>query len=331
SGIERGTLPRRKARCGMQGTHGTHGLKVAITGSSGLIGSALVRHLRDAGHDVVEMQRGARSDAHALWNPAEGWVREGALNGVDAVVNLGGASIGDGRWTAQRKQVLRDSRIEGTRVLVDHMREHGVRPGVFIQGSGVDYYGNRGEERLDESAAAGSNFLSQLVLDWEAEGQRAADLGVRVVFARTSFVIDREAPAFKRLVMPIKFGVGGPLGSGRQWFPWIHLEDEVRALAFLLTADVSGPVNIAAPETVTNTGMTKALGSVLKRPTLMPVPGFALKLLLGEMAQVLLLDSKRIVPQVLADAGFEWTYPTVDAAVREATGKAMPRTVDVAR
>ncbi|MDA0815890.1 MAG: TIGR01777 family oxidoreductase [Chloroflexi bacterium] len=220
--------------------------------------------------------------------------------------------------------------MKATRVLVDHMRERGIRPGVFIQGSGVDVYGHRGEERLDESATAGSGFLAQLVIDWEAEGQRAADVGARVVFARTSFVIDREAPAFKKLVMPINFGVGGPLGSGRQWFPWVHLEDEVRAIEFLLTADVSGPVNIASPETVTNTAMTKVLGSVLKRPTLFPVPGFALKLLLGEMAQPLLLDSKRIVPQALAQARFEWTYPTVEAAVREATGKDSRSRVGVA-
>ena len=326
-------------------------MKVAITGSSGLIGSALTRHLRkrslvqqhtarhrraapdpaaklvETGHEVVEMRRGARSDARAVWNPEEGWIREGALDGIDAVVNLGGASIGGGRWTEARKQVLRDSRIAATRALVDQLRAYGIRPAAFVQGSGVDVYGGRGDERLEESAGPGDTFLAQLVIDWEAEARRAEELGARVVFARTSFVVDREASAFKRLILPIKFGVGGPLGGGRQWFPWVHLEDEVRALAFLLTADISGPVNIAAPETVTNAGITKALGSALKRPTLFPVPGIALKLLLGEMAQVLLLDSKRIVPRVLAEAGFEWSYPTVDSAVREATGKAPPSRV----
>lgn len=296
-------------------------MKVAITGSSGLIGSALVAHLRGEGHEVIEMHRGGRGDARAVWNPEEGWVREGALQGIDAVVNLGGASIGEGRWTPARKEVLRSSRIDSTRVLVEQLRAQSIRPSVWVQGSGVDVYGGRGEERLDESSSAGDSFLAQLVIDWEREAQRAEELGARVVFARTSFVIDRDAPAFKKLIMPIKFGVGGPLGSGRQWFPWIHLEDEVRALAFLLTADLSGPVNLAAPETVTNAGITKVLGSTLKRPTLFPAPGFALKLLLGEMAQVLLLDSKRVVPQALAQAGFEWQYPTVASAVREATGK----------
>lgn len=296
-------------------------MKVAITGSSGLIGSALVAHLRGAGHEVIEMHRGARGDARAVWNPDEGWVREGALQGIDAVVNLGGASIGEGRWTPARKQVLRSSRIDSTRVLVEQLRTQGIRPSVWVQGSGVDVYGGRGEERLDESSSTGDSFLAQLVIDWEREAQRAEELGARVVFARTSFVIDRDAPAFKKLIMPIKFGVGGPLGSGRQWFPWIHLEDEVRALAFLLTADLAGPVNLAAPETVTNAGITKVIGSVIKRPTLFPVPGFALKLLLGEMAQVLLLDSKRVVPQALAQAGFEWQHPSVASAIREATGK----------
>ncbi len=296
-------------------------MKVAITGSSGLIGSALVAHLRGAGHEVIEMHRGARGDARAVWNPDEGWVREGALQGIDAVVNLGGASIGEGRWTPARKQVLRSSRIDSTRVLVEQLRAQGIRPSVWVQGSGVDVYGGRGEERLDESSSTGDSFLAQLVIDWEREAQRAEELGARVVFARTSFVIDRDAAAFKKLIMPIKFGVGGPLGSGRQWFPWIHLEDEVRALAFLLTADLAGPVNLAAPETVTNAGITKVIGSVIKRPTLFPVPGFALKLLLGEMAQVLLLDSKRVVPQALSQAGFEWQHPSVASAIREATGK----------
>jgi len=298
-------------------------MKVAITGSSGLIGSALTSRLRGAGHEVIEMTRGPKSDPKAIWNPDEGWLREGALAGIDAVVNLGGAGIGDGRWSASRKAALRSSRIDSTRVLIDGLKAQGIRPSVFVQGSGVDVYGDRGEERLGESATSGDNFLATLCRDWEAEGNRAAsELGSRVAIARTSFVIDRDAAAFKRLTMPIKFGVGGKLGSGRQWFPWVHLEDEVRALEFLLTADVSGPVNIAAPETITNAGITKVLGSVMKRPTLFPVPGFALKLLLGEMAQVLLLNSKRVVPSALADAGFRWEYATAEAAVREATGKA---------
>jgi uncharacterized protein len=296
-------------------------MKVAITGSTGLIGSALTRYLREAGHEVIEMHRGPKSDARAVWNPEEGWIRDGVLDGIDAIVNLGGANIGAGRWTASRKRVLRESRIEATRLLVGYMKANGLRPSVFVQGSGVDYYGHRGEDRLDESEPAGSSFLAQLVIDWEAEARKAEELGARVVFARTSFVVDRTAPAFGRLTLPIKLGAGGKLGSGRQWFPWVHLHDEVRAIELLLTADISGPVNIAAPETITNAGATKVLGSVLKRPTLFPAPGFALKLLLGEMAQVLLLDSKRVVPRVLAEAGFTWEYPTFEAAVREATGK----------
>jgi uncharacterized protein len=183
----------------------------------------------------------------------------------------------------------------------------------------VGYYGDRGEERLDESAAPGDDFLATLSRDWEAEGQRASDLGSRVVLARTSFVVDSDADAFKRLTMPIKMFVGGRLGSGHQWFPWIHLQDEVRALEFLLTSDLVGPVNLSGPETVTNTAVTKVLGRVLKRPTFFPVPGFALKLLLGEMAGALLLSGQRVVPAALSGAGFTWNYPTVESAVREAT------------
>lgn len=294
-------------------------MKVAITGSSGLVGSALTAHLRSSGHDVIEMHRGPQSDPSAVWNPSEGWVRDGALAGIDAVVNLGGASIGDGRWSDARKQVLRSSRIDATRTLVDHLRTAGITPSVFVQGSAVGYYGDRGEERLNESTAPGDGFLATLSRDWEAEGQRASELGARVVLARTSFVVDSEAAAFRRLTLPIKLGVGGRLGSGRQWFPWIHLEDEVRAIEFLLTSDLSGPVNLSGPETVTNTAVTKALGRVLKRPTFFPVPGFALKLLLGEMAEALLLSGQRVVPAALSDAGFTWNYPTVEAAVREAT------------
>jgi len=298
-------------------------VKVAITGSSGLIGSALTAHLRSAGHEVVEMKRGAKSDPKAVWNPDEGWIRGEALEGIDGVVNLGGANIGAKRWSAERKAVLRDSRIDSTRVLVDQLKLHGIRPSVFVQGSGVDVYGDRGEERLDESASPGDNFLAQLCRDWEAEGSRAeSELGSRVAIARTSFVVSGDAPAFKRLTRPVKLGVGGKLGSGRQWFPWVHIRDHVRAVEFLLTSDVSGPVNVAAPETITNAGITKVIGSVLKRPTLFFVPGFALKLVLGEMAGPLLLASKRIVPAKLADAGFRWEYGTATEAIREATGKA---------
>jgi uncharacterized protein (TIGR01777 family) len=297
-------------------------MKVAITGSSGFIGSALTRHLRDEGHEVIEMKRGSRDNPSAVWNPDEGWVREDVLDGIDAVMNLGGANIGASRWSASRKAVLRSSRIDSTRVLMEALKAQGIRPAVWVQASGVDIYGDRGQERLDESASLGDHFLARLCREGEAEAARAeTELGARVVMIRTSFVMHRDAPAFKRLTKPIKFGVGGKLGSGRQWFPWIHLEDEVRAIAFLLTSDVSGPVNLAAPETITSGGMTKVLGSVMRRPTLFPVPGFVLKVVLGEMAQPLLLDSKRVVPAKLAEAGFRWRYATAVEAVREATGR----------
>lgn len=296
-------------------------MRVAITGSSGLIGSALTARLRADGHEVIEMRRGSPADPRAVWNPDEQWVRDRALDGIDAVVNLGGANIGGGRWTAGRKRLLRASRIDATRVLVDHLVAKGIRPRVWVQGSGVDFYGDRGDERLDEAAAGGEGFLATLVRDWEAEARRMEAVGTRVACARTSFVVAGDAAAFRRLVQPIRFGVGGRLGSGQQWFPWIHLDDEVRALEFLLTNEIAGAVNLAAPVEMTNAEVTRVLGQVLSRPTFLPVPGFALRLLLGEMADALLLSSKRIVPGRLAEAGFNWTHPSLESAVREATGK----------
>ncbi|MDA0271149.1 MAG: TIGR01777 family oxidoreductase [Chloroflexi bacterium] len=296
-------------------------MKVAITGSTGLIGTAVTQRLQRDGHEVVGMTRGSRDNPNALWNPAEGWIRDGALEGVEAVVNLGGENIGGGRWNATRKAALRTSRIDATRLLVDHMRAHGIRPQAFVSSSAVGYYGDRGEERLTESAATGEGFLAQLCADWEAAARGASDLGARVVTLRTGVVIDGDATAFKRLTFPIRMGVGGPLGSGRQWFPWVHLEDAAGVVSHALSSEISGPVNLVAPETLTNGAATKALGRILKRPAFMPVPGVALKVLLGEMAQELLLNSQRVVPAALEQSGYNFHYPTFEAAAREALGR----------
>ena len=296
-------------------------MKVAITGSSGLIGSALVERLKREGHEVVRMTRGKRDDARALWNPEEGWIRAGALDGVEAVVNLGGENIGGGRWSAARKARLRSSRIEATRLLVDHLRERQIAPRVFISSSAVGYYGDRAEERLEETAAAGTGFLADLCRDWEAAAMGAADLGSRVVLLRTGIVVDGAAQAFRMLVLPFKFGAGGPLGSGKQWAPWIHLDDAVGAIVHTLTHEVHGPVNLVAPETLTNGGVAKVLGRVLKRPSFMPAPGIALKVLLGQMAQELLLNSQRVVPAALEASGYEFRHARFEGAARAALGR----------
>ncbi len=293
-------------------------MRIAITGSSGLIGEELSERLERDGHEVVRLRRGPREDARALWNPTEGWVREGALDGVEAVVNLGGANIGEGRWSDARKAELRASRIEATEVLVDHLRQRGIAPRVFVSSSAVGYYGDRGEERLTEASSPGEGFLAELCRDWEAAAEGAASLGSRVVTVRTAVVIDDDAPAFKKLAMPVRFGVGGPLGSGRQWFPWIHLDDAVGGIVHVIEGDHRGPVNLVAPEAVTNGEAVKTLGRILRRPTVLPAPGFALKLLLGEMAEELLLASQRVAPTALEAGGYAYRFPTFEAAAREA-------------
>lgn len=296
-------------------------MKIAITGSTGLIGSALVERLTRDGHEVVRMTRGSKDNPQALWNPAEGWIRDGALDGVDALINLGGENIGGGRWTAARKAVLRSSRVEATRLLVDHMRAHGIPPRVFISSSAVGFYGDRGQERLDESAAGGRGFLADLCRDWEAAALAAEGVAERIVLLRTGVVIDGEADAFKRLVLPFRLFAGGPLGSGKQWFPWIHLDDVVGAIQHALVASVSGPVNLVAPETMTEGAVAKTLGGILKRPAFMPAPGFALKLLLGQMAQDLLLGSQRVIPAALEASGYQFRYARFEDAARAALGR----------
>lgn len=295
-------------------------MRVAIAGSSGLIGSALTERLRMRGHQVIEMHRGHRDDPHAVWNPAEGWIRDGALDDIDALVNLGGATIGE-RWNDAHKQLLVSSRVDATRLLVRHLHANNIRPQVLVSGSAAGYYGDRGEEPLTEASSPGDDFLARLCVDWEAEATRAADLGTRVVLTRQAFVVDRDAEAFRRFVLPIRFGAGGRLGSGAQWFPWVHLDDTLRAIELSLHDEgLSGPVNLVAPGSTTNAQFTREVGHVLGRPTLMRVPPIALRTLLGQMTDALLLGSQRISPDVLEGRGYIWRYPTAEAAIREAAG-----------
>jgi uncharacterized protein (TIGR01777 family) len=297
-------------------------MRVAITGSTGFVGTALTEHLRSNGHDVVPVVRGDSSDPEALWNPEQDWVRDGALEGVDALVHLAGASIGEGRWSDSRKRLLRSSRIEATRLLVDHLATLESRPRVVIGASAVGYYGDREDEELTEDAAAGEDFLAEIARDWERETLRAAEQGARAVVLRTGIVLAGHGGALPRMLLPFKLGAGGRLGSGRQWMSWISLGDAVRVIAFALEQDeLSGPVNAVAPGAVTNREFTKVLGRVLRRPTFMPAPGFALRLLLGEQAKALLLSGQHVVPRRLSDAGFEFTHEELEPALREALGK----------
>jgi uncharacterized protein (TIGR01777 family) len=289
-------------------------VKVAVTGASGLIGSALVPALEAAGHEVVRLvRRPARGAGEVTWDPAAGTVDLAGLAGTDAVVHLAGAGVGDKRWTDAYKQTILRSRVDGTRTIVRAMTELDPMPSVLLSGSAVGYYGDRGEEVLLESSARGDGFLSDVVVAWEAETAPAAAAGIRTALLRTGLVMAPGGGAFGRLLPIIKAGIGGPIGDGRMWWPWITLVDEVRAIEHLLEADVHGPVNLGSPNPARNVDVTKTVAKALGRPALVPVPGFALKVVLGEFADDV-TSSQRMVPQVLTESGFDFVHGELDHA-----------------
>ena len=293
--------------------------RIAITGSSGLIGGALQPRLLGAGHEVIRVRRGNDSDPSAMWNPETGWFREGALDGVDAVIHLAGAGIADKRWSESRKQELLDSRVNGTRLLVDHLATLTKKPSVLISSSAVGYYGSRGDETLTEASAPGSGFLPEICVAWEREAMRAAEFGIRTVTLRTGVVLAKEGGALAKMLLPFKLGIGGRLGDGKAYFPWISLQDVVGVYEYAVTADVRGPVNAVGPNPVTNAEFTKALGKAIHRPTLLPVPTLGLKLLYGSgITDETLLSSQRVVPAVLQESGFDFGQETVAEALEAA-------------
>lgn len=290
-------------------------MRVAITGSSGLIGTALATHLREIGHVPVPVVRRLPKAGEIGWDPTGGRLDRAALAGVDAVVNLAGAGIGDHRWTDEYKRTIRDSRVLGTRTLVKALTSLDPLPRVLVSGSAVGFYGTRGDEPLTEASPGGEGFLADVVRAWEAEAEPASAAGIRVARIRTGLVMSPKGGAFGRLLPLLKLGLGGPLGDGRQWWPWITLEDEVRAIEFLLTHEVSGPVNLTGPEPAPQRDVVKALAQVANRPSMFPAPRFGLKLVLGEFADDV-LASQRALPTVLQGAAYTFTHPTLDAAAR---------------
>ena len=291
-------------------------MKVAVTGASGLIGTALVASLRRDGHEVVRLvRRAARGADEVAWDPAGGTVDLAGLAGSDAVVHLAGAGVADKRWSTAYKQTILRSRTDSTRTVVQAMLQLDPMPSVFLSGSAVGYYGDRGEEVLLESSARGEGFLSDVVVAWEAETAPAVQAGIRTAMLRTGLVMTRDGGAFGRLLPIIRAGAGGPIGDGRMWWPWITLVDEVRAIEFLLDTDVPGPVNLGAPNPARNVDVTRALGRAFHRPTLVPVPQAALRVVLGEFAQDV-TASQRMVPQTLLDAGFDFVHADPDEAAR---------------
>jgi uncharacterized protein (TIGR01777 family) len=292
-------------------------MTVLVTGSSGLIGSALVTNLRADGHDVRRLVRRAPTAGDEFhWDPARHEIDDRALEGVDAVVHLAGAGIGDRRWTDDHKDLVLRSRLDGTSTLADAIARRPDRPAVLLSGSAVGFYGDTGEEAVDETAAVGQGFLAEVVRQWEAAARPAIDAGVRVVFSRTGVVLSPDGGALGKVLPLFKLGLGGRLGSGRQWMSWIALPDQIAAMRFLLDrTDIDGPVNLTAPEPVRNRDYTKAIGRALHRPTLAVVPSVALRTALGGFADEGVLVSQRVVPGRLEAAGFTFTYDDVDAAL----------------
>jgi len=299
-------------------------MRTIITGGTGLIGRALAANLAADGHQVILLSRdpGRTTDLPTgvtaeRWDArtAAGWGH--LADGAHAIVNLAGENIGAGRWTAERKRRIRDSRINAGQAVVQAVQAAQNKPDLVIQSSAVGIYGPRGDEEVSEQASPGTDFLSQIAVEWEASTAPVDQLGVRRPIVRSGVVFSNQAMAFQRMVLPFKLFVGGPIGGGRQWLPWVHIADEVGAIRFLMAhPEATGPFNLTAPETVTNAGFGRTLGKVLGRPSFMPVPGFAMRLALGEMSTVL-LDGQRAVPQRLSDLGFTFRYPKLEDALRD--------------
>jgi uncharacterized protein (TIGR01777 family) len=295
-------------------------MKVAMTGSHGLIGSALAERLTARGDEVVKLVRSAPAGPDEVqWDPAGGSVDLAGLKGVEGVVHLAGAGVGDHRWTASYKREIRDSRALGTRTLVRAITALETPPRVLVSGSAIGYYGERGDEILTEQSASGQSFLTSVVEVWEAEAAPAADAGIRVVHPRTGLVMARKGGAFQQLLLLARLGLAGPLGNGRQWWSWVTLPDTLAALEFMLDGDLSGPVNMVGPEPAHNRDVIKAVAGALHRPALVPAPSFALRIVLGEFAAEV-LSSQRVEPGKLRASGFHWEHDTLAKAADWITG-----------
>ncbi len=299
-------------------------MNVAVTGSSGLIGSALVPFLTTGGHRVFRVVRGVVPGADCIrWDPAGTGVRDAALlEGLDAVVHLAGENIGAGRWTERRKGEIRRSRVEGTRRLVEAFGKLTRPPKVLVVASAIGFYGDRGGEALTEESPPGGDFLAQVCREWEAAAAEAAKLGMRVVSPRFGVVLSPAGGALQKLLLPFRLGAGGRVGSGEQYWSWIVQDDVVAVIQHaVVTEALAGPVNAVAPTPVTNAEFTRVLARVLRRPAIVPLPAFAARLMLGEMADALLLASARVVPKRLQETGYAFRYPELEGALRHLLGR----------
>ena len=297
-------------------------MKILISGASGLLGTHLIPTLEAKGHEIHTLVRKTPRDASEIrWDAKNDFAdaEQAKLENFDAVIHLAGDNIGSENWSPEKKRKIRESRTVGTRVLVEALGKTDNPPKIFISASGTGFYGDRGEEDLTEESPKGAGFLPDVCDEWEREARRAADFGARVVLLRTGVVLTKEGGALEKMLTPFKFGVGGTVGSGKQYMSWISLDDTVAIYQFALENEqVSDAVNTTAPHPVTNAEFTETLGRVLHRPTVLPIPEFAIKLLFGEMGERLLLEGNKVLPKKLQDLGFEFKYPVLEDALKHA-------------
>ncbi|HYG82213.1 MAG TPA: TIGR01777 family oxidoreductase [Pyrinomonadaceae bacterium] len=293
-------------------------MKIVVTGASGLVGSRLVPSLEAKGHEVLRLVRNAPAGPREVrWDPSKGTVDAAALEGVDAAVHLAGENLAEGRWTEEKKRRIRESRVKGTKLISETLAGLARKPEVLVSASAVGFYGDRGAEVLTEESAPGDDFLADVCREWERATAAAEGAGIRVVHTRFGVILSGEGGALKKMLFPFRMGVGGKLGSGRQYVSWVAIDDAVGAIEYALeNKRLRGPVNVVAPQPVTNYEFTKALGGALSRPTIFPVPVFALRLLFGEMADATLLASQRADPSRLKESGYVFKHPDITGALR---------------
>lgn len=293
-------------------------MKILISGASGLVGSALIPKLKESGHQILTLSRKASDNAGEVnWDPLKEIEDINKLEGVETVIHLAGESVGDSRWTEEKKHKIRDSRVIGTKILCDALLKLEEQPKTFISASAVGIYGNRDNEIITEESTHGTDFLAKVGLEWEAASNPLKGNGVRVVYTRIGIVLSKKGGALEKMLLPFKLGLGGKLGSGNQYMSWIAIDDVVNAIEFIISNDsLSEAINLTAPKPVTNKEFTKTLGEVLSRPAIIPVPAFALKIAFGEFAEIALLAGQQVIPKKLQDAGYKFLFEDIESALR---------------